>query len=225
MGLSISTSPGELAALRSLTLEALASGDLPAGAGKWGPCAHHAWLLMAMECARFHRDLRAPAALYCSLMRRAEREFHRAAVRDPVDFADRIDDASHCPVCESRATGASDDLTLEALARGAMEFRHFREETSPHWRQLVCATCGGERRAVRCRLHLARDLRSGERPDMERHRRMVEAIAGRLIRYARSFDWHHRGSETAEDRAALVAAIGWCTGWRQLIVGNGDRPC
>lgn len=226
MGPSISASPGELAALRSLTLEALVPGDLIVGARKWGPCAYHARLLLAMECARFHRDLRSPAALYCSMMRRAEREFHQAAVRDPVDFADRIDDASPCPVCESPATGVSDErMNSGALARGAMEFQRFREETSAHWRQFVCATCGGERRAVRCRLHLACDLRSGERPDMVRHRRTIEAITGHLIRYARSFDWHHRGSETAEDRAALVAAIGWCTGWRHLIGGNGDGPC
>ena len=223
MGPLIRISPGELAALRSLTLQIPGSVDPAASCASWGPCARHAFLLMVAECARFQRDLRAPAALYSRLLRTAERELHRDPGSDPSDLAARIDDGDRCPVCKSHAAPARDEgLDRAALARGAVEFQRFREETSRHWRRFVCATCGGERRAVRCRRHLACDLRAGARPDVERQRRMVEAIAGHLIRYARSFDWHHRGSETTEDRAALIAAIGWSSGWR-LLIGLPER--
>ncbi|MBI4011012.1 MAG: hypothetical protein HY359_01770 [Candidatus Rokubacteria bacterium] len=35
--------------------------------------------------------------------------------------------------------------------------------------------------------------------------------------YSCSFRWECRGTDTAEDQAALVSAVGWCSGWQPWI--------
>jgi len=32
-----------------------------------------------------------------------------------------------------------------------------------------------------------------------------------------SFRWENRGTETVEDMAALISAVGWCSGWKPLF--------
>jgi len=38
-----------------------------------------------------------------------------------------------------------------------------------------------------------------------------------VTRFGRSFRWELRGTDTGEDRAALISAVGWCSGWRPLL--------
>jgi hypothetical protein len=46
---------------------------------------------------------------------------------------------------------------------------------------------------------------------------LVQRIADHIQRYRESFRWEKRGTETVEDRAALISAAGWCSGWRSLL--------
>lgn len=38
-----------------------------------------------------------------------------------------------------------------------------------------------------------------------------------VLRYSQSFVWGYHGTETDEDRAALLSAVGWCRGWQGLL--------
>ncbi len=42
-------------------------------------------------------------------------------------------------------------------------------------------------------------------------------IAEHMDRYARLFRWEYRDPDTVEDRAALIGAIGWCSGWQPWL--------
>jgi len=46
---------------------------------------------------------------------------------------------------------------------------------------------------------------------------LVSEILERVSRYCRSFRWEFRGTDTDMDLAGLLAAVGWCSGWRPLL--------
>ena len=43
-----------------------------------------------------------------------------------------------------------------------------------------------------------------------------QRAVARLENYAWSFSWGFRGIDGPGDRAALISAIGWCSGWSSL---------
>ena len=45
----------------------------------------------------------------------------------------------------------------------------------------------------------------------------VDRISSHLARFENSFRWAQRNTDTDEDRGALISAIGWCSGWTELI--------
>lgn len=74
-----------------------------------------------------------------------------------------------------------------------------------------------------CRPHLVAALRRGEPVDVEREAAGVRSLLDHLRQYARSFRWEYRNTETVEDRAALIGALGWCSGWGDWLELT-DRP-
>jgi len=53
--------------------------------------------------------------------------------------------------------------------------------------------------------------------DMSPARELVSYIAHHLGKYARSFQFEFQGTQTLEDEAALICAVGWCSGWKLFL--------
>jgi hypothetical protein len=97
--------------------------------------------------------------------------------------------------------------------RDAGSFLAFAGVTRPYWRATVCGSCAGDQSAPRCRPHLVEHAAHGDRMTVGMHAELAKYILGHLKAYARSSRWECRDTETDEDRAALISAVGWCSGW------------
>jgi hypothetical protein len=100
--------------------------------------------------------------------------------------------------------------------RDLTNLRSFALETKPYWQQYVCGLClGQEGQGVLCRPHLLSMLSHGRSTEggVEAQKRLVEYLAEQLAAYSRSFRWGWHDTETTENKAALITAIGWCSGW------------
>jgi hypothetical protein len=49
------------------------------------------------------------------------------------------------------------------------------------------------------------------------HQDLLNHIFQQITLYARSFRWECRGTDTEENKAALISAVGWCSGWQPLL--------
>jgi len=65
-------------------------------------------------------------------------------------------------------------------------------------------------------------MRSGAVGDLAVHRSELADILEHLTVYARSFRWECHDTETDRDRAALLSAVGWCSGWEAGLALVGD---
>ncbi len=192
----------------------------------WGLCARHAWGALLGEASYRHGYLHGPALLYEDLMARA---LHAFEVRGPSRdrrVARRLREKGPCLMC---------DMDLGSCGGGAMRggvlregrdpraLQRFAAETSSFWGSTVCGRCADQPSRVRCRLHFRDDVLSGLGTDLQEQHRLLDRIVRHLLVYARSFVFEHHGTETDEDRAALISAVGWCSGWRGLIAVLGKR--
>ena len=59
-------------------------------------------------------------------------------------------------------------------------------------------------------------INEGESLDLKHEREYFLNVLARLENYAWSFSWGFRGIDGPEDRAAIISAIGWCSGWSSL---------
>ena len=67
-----------------------------------------------------------------------------------------------------------------------------------------------------CRQHLIAAIRAHGPVDISTQRNLLQDLYDHVARYQESF--LVGGSEASDqDRAALIAAIGWCSGWRLLL--------
>jgi hypothetical protein len=201
----------------------------------WGFCGRHAWGALAVEAAFRHHYLHGPAVLYEDLMQQAARGFARALSRPARPLARILRTTASCSMCEEgyerQGRGAARDELFEQ-GRDASAFLAFADVTRPHWRATVCGRCAGNPSTLRCRPHLVEEAPQADRAAVGTHAKLVEHILGHLKAYVRSFRWECRGSETDEDRAALISAVGWCSGWsvwlplleRRDVVVQGDAP-
>lgn len=79
----------------------------------------------------------------------------------------------------------------------------------------MCGPCTASSAAARCRRHFRDDTARGL-VDVRPAREIVRRTFEHLTVYSQSFVWGHHGTETDEDRAALIVAVGWCSGWQGL---------
>jgi hypothetical protein len=99
--------------------------------------------------------------------------------------------------------------------------REFAATTREYWVGTVCGKCSGDGSRPRCRPHLLEDARSAA-VDLAADRGTLAVILERLAVYARSFRWECRDTATDRDRAALLSAVGWCSGWEAGLALFGD---
>jgi hypothetical protein len=191
----------------------------------WGMCERHSFGSVAVEAAFRPHLLHGPAILYADLMTRAVRAFAGRGPFQHIRIAWRLRDRGPCLMCEIGYGPQSPGIASAELieqGRDLAGIRAFAERTAPVWRPMVCGRCAATDEAARCRRHLREDLLAGA-TGLASHRQLVATIAEHILRYERSFRWEYRGTDTQADRAALIAAVGWCSGWRPWLGLIGER--
>lgn len=186
----------------------------------WGMCERHAWGAVAVEASYRHGYMHGPALLYQDIMERAVPAFRVAGPLRARRLARNLRPTGPCMMCEMglgpSSTAKCDKDTIER-GRDLGYLRGFAEGTREHWWRTVCGRCLGGGTKARCRSHLRSEAAHGQREGFADQRAFAEDVSRRLTVYARSFVWGYRHLETAEGRAALISAIGWCSGWRPLL--------
>ena len=187
----------------------------------WGMCPRHAAGYLVVESSLRHGYLHGPAILYEDLMERAAAAVTAGGLLKELRIAARLRNAGPCLMCEmgfDRGRGAPESSAgVVAEGRDLSYLREYGQAGRLHWEPTVCDRCAGGRGGVRCRMHLVDELEHGRLDDLAAQRALAGRITRHLIGYARSFRWEHRGTETDEDRAALISAVGWCSGWGELL--------
>jgi hypothetical protein len=186
----------------------------------WGMCERHAWGFISVDAAYRHGWLHGPAVLYEDLMGRALALFDLKGPMKHRRIAGQLKEKELCLMCDSgfgpRSRGMANPAVIEA-GRDLGHFRAFAMETKRYWEGLVCGRCAGDDSPQRCRPHLIEDASLGLVEDLSPHRALVSYVARHVVKYSRSFRWELRGTDTQEDRASLMSAVGWCSGWGILL--------
>jgi len=190
----------------------------------WGMCQRHAWGWLTMECSARESWLHGPAILYEDLMERAQ--IILAKTRGPTALRRGFSSKGPCLMCDMgygpQSSGYPNRKALKQ-GRSLVNLQSFSVETKPYWRAYVCGPClGRQDQGTLCRLHLLGALTHGRSADADvaAQRRLIEYLAEQLAAYAQSFRWEWHDTETTENKAALITAIGWCSGW----VGLPETP-
>jgi hypothetical protein len=195
----------------------------------FGLCERHAWVHLSVEMSFRKRHFLGPVILYRALVERSLRAFQareRIGLRFPLS---RLQAAGPCLLCalsiNHAGVGATPPTRL-ARGRNSSGLRSFAAGLESLWRPKVCAICANEPdRSSRCRPHLLADLKSRKPVDFSWHQDSLEQLSMRLARYEGSFT---AGTEepSDQDRAALISAVGWCSGWHPLLalVCSGSPP-
>jgi len=187
----------------------------------WGMCQRHAFGWVAMEATFRPNLLMGPAVLYEDLMERAVQAFQLRGPGQGPRLAWGLRERGPCLMCEMdygpRSTALAADPEVLQRGRELANIRSFAQATEPWWRPAVCGRCAGNESRARCRVHLREELLRGDAVNLDVQRALVESIFRHVEHFSRSFRWENRGSDTPEDRAALISASGWCGGWQPWL--------
>ncbi len=180
-----------------------------------------------MDAAYRHGWLHGPAVLYEDLMGRALASFDVKGPMKHRRLANQLREKELCLMCDSGLNSQSRGMgnpTVMESGRDTGWFSSFALENRAHWQGLLCGRCAGSESPHRCRRHLIEDLSSGLIEDLSPHLALVGYIAEKVAKYSRSFRWELRGTDTQEDRASPMSAVGWCSGWGILLKVLGECP-
>jgi len=186
----------------------------------WGMCQRHALGFLAVEASIEDGWLFQAAVLYAEIMERAEHALARHWFLERARAEANLE-GDACPLCALGLTAdgaAPRDAARRVAAGSRLEaLQALASNTRVHWSAWVCGSCDGSGSSVRCRVHLAEELRVGLPVDLATHRARVSELAWRVDAYRASFGWSQRGSGTLADEAALIGAMGWCSGWGAIL--------
>jgi hypothetical protein len=186
----------------------------------WGMCERHAWAFIVVETAFRGDYLMGPAILYEDLMHRASFKFSNRGLLKPWRVQKGLNERGPCMMCEMKygpnSRSAAGPELLEK-GRDLYEIQTFAKKTYRYWGKTVCGRCAGNSSIHRCRHHLIESISKGRINDLSLHEKLVNHIARHIKTYMLSFRWENRGMETVEDMAALISAVGWCSGWKPLF--------
>ena len=186
----------------------------------WGMCGRHAWGALSAEAAFHYGYLHGSAVLYEDLVSRALRAFRLKGAWQAQRLARRLRATVPCLICEMGLSASSRGMARAELieeGRDTNALRAFAEETRVYWRRTVCGRCADDGGDPRCRPHLLEEASGDSGARLAEHRALVKDIFEHLRVYRQSFVWEYHGTDAVEDRAALISAVGWCSGWRPWI--------
>jgi hypothetical protein len=191
----------------------------------YGFCQRHAWVHLSVEMTFREQYLLGPTILYAALI---EKALHAVSITPRVTryfLEQKLRAGDACLLCALSITnsspGASPRLRL-CQGRDTRPLRTFASGLGRFWSDHVCDVCKNEdrnksRAELRlCRRHLLAEMRARRPVDLSFQQRMLHDLHDRVIRYQESFS-AERPNASEQDRAALIAAVGWCSGWRPLL--------
>jgi len=187
----------------------------------WGMCERHAFIAVAAEAEFRHGYLHGPAIIYVELMERAVADFESLMAAPGFVVAHRLRTTKPCLMCElgyssmSRTPIVFPDYI--AAGRRLDHIRAMAQATEPFWRAQVCGQCANNGAPALCRNHLRQALNRGK-VDLNQENARIRYIHQHLAVYGQSFVWGFHNTETVEDRAALISAVGWCSGWKPWLI-------
>lgn len=195
----------------------------------WGMCPRHALGFFCVEAAFRPHLIHGSTILYNELMRRASHllDEHGLYGLAPVGIArHRLRASGPCHMCNlGYGPGSPGNAPPERLAQGRdlANARAFAQENRDGWLQHVCGICAGNGSDVLCRPHLIESMTREATPTLRHHRATASSIAEHLARFEHAFRWDSRGTDSTQDRGALIASIGWCSGWSEVLQTLGDE--
>ncbi len=191
----------------------------------WGMCERHAWGWMVVEAAFRSGYMHGPAVLYEDVMRQAFTVFGLHGLMQYERLKRRLRAKGACLMCEE-GYGANSHWfvkpQLVVQGRNLSEFRTLAKRTFPYWQESVCGICAGTGVEQRCRKHFIEE--DDQKDYLSKSRALVNNIFDHLVNYARASQFEYHGTQTEEDMASLISAVGWCCGWGILlsIMGQED---
>ena len=182
----------------------------------YGFCERHAWIHIGIEMSFRDQYLLGPTILYAELV---EKALH--AINTPRSTAGReLRAGGPCFLCAMDLQGATAGACPQVrLARGrdARNLRDFASRLQPMWSFCLCPDCSGQAGSLtRCRQHLLAAIEADAPVDLRIQRDVLVDLSERVTRHQKSF-LAGGPQVNDQDRAALIAAIGWCSGWRPLL--------
>lgn len=196
----------------------------------WGLCERHAWAALAVEMAFRSDYVLGPAILYVDLLERCLAAVPHAGPMQGQRFLLHLRPTGPCMICDMGLYWATSGAAKpERLARGRRTdaLTSYALQHRPQWQSTVCPVClprssldAAPTAGPLCRLHL---LEQGE-VDLDSLRSFLEVTHRQVSILDRSFMPEHRDTATAKDRAALLTAVGWLSGWRPLLALIDQSP-
>lgn len=186
----------------------------------WGFCERHAWGYVLVEAAFCRGYMHGASLLYEDLLTPA---LSISRMRGPLQNWRLVKDLRNrgpCPMCKMGFGPHSKGIASPELVkrgRDITELGKLADSTETYWQKTICGRCAKNGSAQRCRRHLIEDASKGLVDTFFTHSTLVEYIFCHLSRYHRSFRLEFQGTQTAEDVAALISAVGWCSGWRAFL--------
>ncbi len=186
----------------------------------WGFCERHAWGAILSEASFRHGYMHGPAILYEDLLEPAVRTLRLQGPLKNLRLLKNLRDKGPCLMCEMDLGPETKDAANPGIVergRDPGQLQIFARSTEPYWRKAVCGRCLGNGSWPRCRRHLLEDTRRGNVGSLLPHQDLLNDIFRQITLYSRSFRWDFQGTETEEGKAALISAVGWCSGWQPLL--------
>jgi hypothetical protein len=186
----------------------------------WGFCERHAWAALLVEAGFRSSFMHGPAILYEDILGSAISALDVHGPFKNLHLRRNLRERGPCMMCEMGfGPETKGKASPDVIERGgdSSNLRVFAEKTKKYWKRAVCGRCFGQESFYRCRKHLIEDASNGSLGDIPSHRDVIDYIFEHLVIYARSFRWECKGTDTEEDRAALISAVGWCSGWSPLL--------
>lgn len=188
----------------------------------WGMCPRHALGFFTVEAAFRPHLIHGSAILYNELMARAVRVLAGGlyGFAPATIMRRRLQPGGPCHMCSlgyhADTPGNSPPERL-AQGRDLANARSFARDNRRGWVPYICGRCAGTDNPALCRLHLIESVTHNHGQDLKVQRQAVIGISTHLGRFEHAFRWDSRDTDTDEDRGALVAAIGWCSGWQDIL--------
>ena len=192
----------------------------------WGFCERHAWGAILVEASLRRGYMHGPAILYEDLLKPAIPAFRLKGPFKTWRIMKNLRAKGPCMMCDmGYGTKSKGSASPELIERGrdASQLRVFGQRTKSYWEKIICGRCLGNGSWPRCRLHLLADAARGSIDHFSEQQALMDYVTEHIEKYSRSFRWEFQGTATQEDAAALLSAVGWCSGWQPFLSFLGVR--
>jgi hypothetical protein len=189
----------------------------------YGFCERHAWIHIGVEMSFRDDYLLGPTILYGELVDKALHAIDALRFVGLHTLEYKPLAGGPCFLCAMNIQNASAGVcppTRLDRGRDNGKLRDFAARLEGAWRSFVCPECARQERAgtapTCCRRHLLAAMKTRMPVDISTQREQLHRLSDHIARYQKSF--LAGGPEASDqDRAALIVAVGWCSGWRPLL--------